>query len=218
MRGLCFEHPAWALPGTAAWPEMDSHRLAPAQRQDLAEVLPYLGCGEVSAVLAFSGRLLRRLPLSARQGLRAMAHDEQRHALLIEQLQKTLPAPRLALDGPRIALFFQRLESEDAALHLAHIAALDRAVCQLLQPLLRRGAALSAAPAVHRALCALRQDEARHVRMARLLAQQCGAPAALQQRLDHDIRVRLQAILQPVHVTLARLAAPLDVPHQAAAA
>lgn len=181
--------------------------LSAEQRQDLAEVLPYLACGEVSAVHAFSGRLLQGVPLAAQATLRAIAQDEMAHARLIDGLQKCLPPPQQPPQAARLAMFFRRLESSDPAEHLARVAALDRAVCQILQPLLRPGRVLSQAPALHGALCALRQDEARHVRMARNVAHQLGVSSLHQQSLNRSIRERLTRLLAPVVPALTRLSA-----------
>lgn len=212
VQNRCFGVRPWTADLT---PAKDLHAalaceaLAPEHRQDLADVLPYLACGEVSAVLAFTGRLWHQLPPAARHALRAMAQDERRHAQLIEQLQQVLPPPRQTPDPQRVAMFFRRLESSDAARHLAHIAALDRAVCQVLHPLLRRDAPIGVAHELHRALCALRQDEARHVRAARSLAHQLGFCPQHQPALERDIQQRLQILLQPVQASLVSLATPL---------
>jgi 1,2-phenylacetyl-CoA epoxidase catalytic subunit len=208
MRNVCLEYtPAWTGVSVPAWTDMavDSHGLNDSQRQDLADVLPYLACGEASAVHAFSGRLSQQLPLAARATLSAIVQDEMGHALWIEALQKTLPPPQRPPQAARLLMFFRRLESAQPAEHLAHVAALDRAVCQLLHPMLRRGGVISQAPDLHRALCALRQDEARHVRMSRAMAQQLGMSAGRQALLNQSIGARLLSLLQPVRPALARL-------------
>lgn len=182
-------------------------RLTPSQCQDLADVLPYLACGEVSAVHAFSGRLFKGVPENAQLILRAIAQDELAHAQLIDALQQSLPPAMNCPDSGRLAMFFKRMESSDPAEHLARVAALDRAVCQLLQPLLRQGAVLSQCPDIYAALSGLRQDEARHVRMARDVASQMGITAAHQLQLNRTVRARLLRLLVPVQSALERLAA-----------
>lgn len=184
---------------------LDCNGLSVPQRQDLADVLPYLACGEASAVHAFSGRLLQNLPPAAQVTLGVIAQDELRHAGLMEMLQSVLPPPRQAIQIARLHVFFRRMESSDPAQHLAHVAALDRAVCQLLHPLLLPGSAISQAPSLHRALCALRQDEARHVHMARTMAKQLGIAQERQSQLNLTVRVRLASLLQPVRPALDRL-------------
>lgn len=181
--------------------------LTHAQCQDLAEIVPYLACGEASAVHAFSGRLLLGVPADAQATLSAIAQDEMAHARLMDALQKSLPPAQQPPQAARLAMFFRRLESHDPAEHLARVAALDRAVCQVLHPLLRPGCVLSQSPTLYGALCALRQDEARHVRMARDVARNLGLSASRQQLLDRSIRERLQHLLEPVRPALERLAA-----------
>lgn len=188
--------------------------LSDSHRQDLADVLPYLACGEVSAVHAFSGRLLLAVPEDAQATLKAIARDEMAHARLMEALQSCLPAATQPPNAARLAMFFRRLESSDPAEHLGRVAALDRAVCQVLQPLLRQGCAISQSPAIHKALCALRQDEARHVRMARDMARQLGLSMTRQQQLNHAIRQRLQGLLEPVRPALGRLAENVNIQPQ----
>jgi len=175
-------------------------------RQDLADVLPYLACGEASAVHAFTGRLPQALSDSAAQVLRRIADDEQGHADLIAAIQAELPAPSEGLSSSRLLVFFKRLEAADPAEHLARVAALDRAVCRLLQPLLRVGAAVSHAPSLYLALAGLRQDESRHVRWARGMAQQMGVTPEHQQALNEQMQRRLDRLMQPVGPALARLA------------
>ncbi len=187
---------------------LDCTGLNTSQQQDLADVLPYLACGEASAVHAFTGRLCQKLPEGTQATLRAIAQDEMAHARLIEALQASLPSPQQAPHPARVAMFFRKLESSQPAEHLAHIAALDRAVCQLLHPLLATSCAISRSPNLHRALCALRQDEARHVNLARSLARQMGMSQSRQSALNRDIRQRLQWLLQPVSSALGRLAMP----------
>ena len=179
--------------------------LAAQHRQDLADVLPYLACGEESAVYAFTGRLQLALPADAAQMLQRIANDEQGHADLIAAIQAELPAAQTSISPLRLAHFFRRIEAASPAEHLARVAALDWAVCKLLQPLLRIGGPVSQAPLLHSAMCDLRQDEARHVRLARSLAQQMGFSATLQIELNLDMQQRLQRLMQPVHASLQRL-------------
>jgi hypothetical protein len=54
-------------------------------------------------------------------------------------------------------------------------------------------------------MCDLRQDEARHVRLARSLAQQMGFSITKQTALNLDMQQRLQRLMQPVHAALQRL-------------
>lgn len=179
--------------------------LDPHQRQDLADLLPYLACGEVSAVHAFGGRLQGRVLGQAQVLLQQIAADERRHAALIMSMQKQLPSPRGCLAPTQLAIFFQRLEATDPAEHLARVSALDRAVCRLLQPLLKKGGVLSRAPQLHQDLCALRRDEARHVRLTRRMASDMGCSVDRQMQLNQSIQVRLTALMSSVADVLLRM-------------
>ncbi len=171
----------------------------------LADALPFLRCGEESAVHAFGRRLARRHANDDAQALAAITADEVRHAAWLESLAAQLPAPLAAPDAEVMAAFFRGLLTRDPALHFARIAALDLAVCALLQPLVGRGTCLIAAPQVHAGLRAIRTDEARHVRVARRCAHALGWQPEAQRSLDLELRDQLAALLQPVQASLARL-------------
>ncbi|RQO59935.1 3-oxoacyl-ACP synthase [Paucibacter sp. KBW04] len=188
-----------------AWPPDLIQGLSTAQAQHLADLLPFLACGEESAVFAFEGSLLAAVPAAAQAVLQGIASDERRHADLLAHLRQLLPQPRLQISFARLAFFFRRLQASQVDEHLARVAALDLAVCRLLQVLLHPQAGLAAAPGLHRALCELRQDEARHVRQARSLARQLGCSAQRQAALDEAMRLRLLALLQPVAASLQSL-------------
>lgn len=165
-------------------------RLADAQAQALAELLPVLGCGEEAAALAFDGLADRRPGLApARHALRAIAAEERGHDLIIRTLASALPPPR-RFAATRIAArrFHVQLGRGGAALHLARIAALDSAVCTALGRLLKPGLPIAADPVSFAALRGIQRDEARHVRVSRELAIAFGADqpmrdAAAQARL-----------------------------------
>ncbi len=176
-----------------------------SQCQDLADVLPYLACGEISAVYAFSGRLQDGVTAETHTLLAHIAADERRHAELILSLQKELPPPRQEIGPSRLAMFFQRLEAGHPAEHLARVSALDRAVCRLLQPLLKKGGAISRAPQLHHDLCALRRDEARHVRLTRRMASDMGCSNERQLLLNATIQQRLVTLMSPVADALRRM-------------
>ncbi len=171
----------------------------------LADALPFLRCGEESAVHAFGRRLARCHASDDGQALAAITADEARHAAWLEALAAQLPAPHAAPDAEFMAAFFRGLLTRDPALHFARIAALDLAVCALLQPMVGSGTCLIAAPRVHAGLRAIRTDEARHVRVARRCARALGWQPAAQRRLDLELRDQLAGLLQPVQASLARL-------------
>jgi rubrerythrin len=171
----------------------------------LADALPFLRCGEESAVHAFGRRLARHHAGGEGQALAAIAADEVRHAAWLEALAAQLPAPPAVPDAEAMSAFFRGLLTRDPALHFARIAALDLAVCALLQPLVASGTCMVAAPRVHAGLRAIRSDEARHVRVARRCARALGWQPEAQRRLDLALREQLAALLEPVQASLARL-------------
>ena len=83
-------------------------------------------------------------------------------------------------------------------MHFAHIAALDLAVCDILRPLTASAGPLGSAPLVMAGLRAIRQDEARHVRVARDCARALGFDTARLREAEAEIRQSLAALLAPV--------------------
>jgi hypothetical protein len=181
--------------------------LSPGQRQDLADLLPFLACGEESAAHVFAHSLQAAVPARFWPSLDQIAQDEHRHAELLSGLRDELPRPNPSISPTRLIFFFKRLETPDPAEHLARVAALDLAVCRLLQPLLRHGAAISRAPALHAALSQLRADESGHVRLARRLAGELGFESENLVQLNRALSARLNTLLAPVAPALARLGA-----------
>ena len=197
--------PDFASPLSLSLPNLDTHQLPADVALALADTLPFLRCGEESAVHAFGRRLARRHASGDGEALAAISADEARHAAWLEALAARLPAPVTEPDAGVMAAFFRGLLTRDPALHFARIAALDLAVCALLQPLVANGTCLIAAPQVHAGLRAIRTDEARHVRVARRCARALGWQPEAQRRLDLELRGELAALLQPVQASLARL-------------
>src|SRR5271156_3981798 len=141
--------------------------LTDSQAFALASLLPLMICGEDSAESAFAhhGRCeLWEEPI--RRSFAAIERDENRHARWLRGLQSALPfvAPDLAYET-RVRRFFRRMGSTRLEVHLARIASLDSAVCQILGRL-RRTPALQSAP-LQRLFSALHRDEARHVAISR---------------------------------------------------
>jgi hypothetical protein len=173
--------------------------------QALSNALPFLRCGEESAVHAFGRRLARNGIAAEQAALDAITADEARHAAWLEALAQALPAGDTAPDAVAMATFFRRLLTRDPALHFARIAALDLAVCAILRPLAGRHGALAASPPVTDGLRAIHRDEARHVRTARHCAARLGWSTAQQRSLDQSMRGDLAALLEPVRASLLRL-------------
>ena len=201
---VCF---AWTrLPArSAADAPLDADALPDDVSAALADALPFLRCGEESAVHAFGRRLARRAAHTDRAVLDAITADEARHARWLEALAADLPAARTAPADDAMQTFFRRLLTRDPALHFARVAALDLAVCALLRPLVARDSALAIAPRVRAGLLAIRSDEARHVRVARDCARAAGLGIAQQRRIDRTLRSDLARLLTPVRASLERL-------------
>lgn len=197
--------PLPAVAGPGVMKTSLSTGLSDSQRQDLADLLPFLACGEESAAHVFGHSLQSTVPASFWPTLNQIAQDEHRHAELLSGLRDELPRPNASISLTRLIVFFKRLETPDPAEHLARVAALDLAVCRLLQPLLRHGAAISRAPALYAALSQLRADEAGHVRVTRRMAGELGYQPENQVQLNRTLRARLNTLLAPVAPALARL-------------
>jgi hypothetical protein len=204
MAPVCFMRPPRAA-HEAATLDIDASALLPDVALALANAVPFLRCGEESAVHAFGRRLVHSDDAMEQRALEAIGADEERHAAWLQALAAALPAPTCALDPDALTPFFRRLLTRDKALHFARIAALDLAVCALLRPLVARHGPLAAAPTVIGGLRAIRHDEARHVRVARDCAYRLGWPAASQRGLDQSMREELGALLAPVNGSLRRL-------------
>ena len=198
---VCFARarPAAPVPG------IDARALPGDVALALANALPFLRCGEESAVHAFGRRLAHAGDAAQRRALDAITADEARHAAWLAALAAALPVPDRFAPAESMASFFRRLLTRDAALHFARIAALDLAVCAILHPLVAAGSVLAAAPQVLDGLRDIRRDEARHVRVARDCAQRLGLGAAQQRALDLALHDELAELLAPIGASLARL-------------
>ena len=201
MPALCFAR-ARPVPDLVA---IDTSRLADDVALALAQALPFLRCGEESAVHAFGRRLMHSADPAEQLTLANITADEQRHANWLAALAAALPTAHGGLDAEPSARFFRSLLTRDKALHFARIAALDLAVCGLLRPLVASGSVLASAPQVVEGLRSIRRDEARHVRVARGCAQRLGWSARAQHTLDGTMRDELAVLLAPMHTSLLRL-------------
>ena len=199
---VCFAH---RRPSAATPHRIDTRALPHTAAQALADALPFLQCGEESAVHAFGRRLAGTAGLAEQAALDAITADEQRHANWLEALAAALPTPRAQPDAGAMAAFFRRLLTRDPALHFARIAALDLAVCAILHPLAASRGALAAAPEVSNGLAAIRRDEARHVHVAHHCAGALGFSVADQRALDLAMRAELTGLLAPVRASLGAL-------------
>lgn len=184
---------------------IDCSALSSQQAQDLSNALPFLACGEESAVHAFGSSLLKQVSQDEQAAMLRIAQDEFRHALWLERLRRALPPPCIHLPEHAMQLFFRRLLTRDAAKHFARVAALDGAVCQLLAPLLHQRASIQCAPELRSGLLAIVRDEARHVQVARQMAARLGMSSAGQTAINQEITQALDALLLPIASSLQRL-------------
>lgn len=152
----------------------------------IARLLGLLRTGEQSAEVAF-----RRMSASpavegtVRTTLLSIAADEARHDRL---LATGSAATGVAAIPPERAVrrFFARLQSRELGTHLARVAGLDACVCQVLACVVGAGGGLPGPLAI--ALHTIRQDEGRHVRLARELARRVGTSEATMSELELDTR------------------------------
>ncbi len=180
------------------------------QAQALACLVGLMRAGEQSANQAFeriAGRLSATQFAHALPSLRAIAADEARHDRLLAGAARAIDGewPRVR---PRVRRFFMRLESRDPRVHLARIASLDGAVCQLLSAVLSRGLGTTHTTLRHpllETLAAIRADEGRHVRIARALARELGQDAASFRAFDLETRHRFSDVLGHFDGALATL-------------
>lgn len=185
---------------------IDCTGLSALDAQDLANALPFLACGEESAVHAFGGSLLRDIAPNEQVTMAAIAEDELRHATWLERLRIALPEPNISLPDEGMARFFRKLLTRKPALHFARVAALDLAVCHLLAPLLHAKASLISATEVRNGLLSIVRDEARHVQFAKQTAQRLGLNEQAQTQVNLAIEQQLAVLLAPVTPGMLRLA------------
>ncbi|UVO53483.1 3-oxoacyl-ACP synthase [Sphingomonas sp. SUN039] len=175
---LCFEIDS-SLPATPV-------RVAPSARLTddaaaaLAMLIPLLGCGEEAAAMAFDALSDIAAFQIESEALGVIASEERVHDALLRGIRAALPVPvgteRLLVSARR---FHIRLQSGGPTAHLARIAALDAAVCLILGRLTQRQGAVARDPVICGVLRRIRNDEARHVAVARQLVMRHGTPAAL---------------------------------------
>ena len=173
---------------------------------DLANCLPFLACGEESAVHAFSHSLLKDISSEEAKEMQAIAEDELRHARYLESLRCELPAPSIHLPVDATSRFFRRLLTKNSAKHFAQIAALDLNVCRLLSPLLHPQAGLRNAPQVREILGSITRDEARHVKVARKMAFKLGCTPLAFAGIHQEIEQQLATLIAPIRTSHDRLA------------
>ncbi len=173
--------------------------------QALADTLPFLLCGEESAVHAFSSTLMRPSASSEHAVLSAIAEDEARHAQWLGLLAARLPLPFKQLDAMHMQHFFRSMLTRHRGLHFARVAALDLSVCSLLHGITQPSSPLKSEAWVMRLLKNILKDEGRHVRLARGMAARLGVSAEQQRAVDKEVASSLAKLLQPVNSALSTL-------------
>lgn len=149
--------------------------------QALANLLPLLACGEEAAALAF-GRLGRnsRFDICIARSLNLIEAEENVHEELLTMMATLLPPPQNVQASRRAAREFHlQLLGKCPIKHLARIAAIDAAVCTIFARLTASGRPLQRDPSVIATLRGIHRDEARHVRISRMIALRHGKPMAL---------------------------------------
>jgi len=160
----CYAARSWLTAEPEACLELDLH-----VAQGLADLLPMILCGEVSAELAFEHALqafCSKLYPDLYCGIKQIIADEKRHAEQLYILSKFLPSPNKR-DTAKLAVHFLRsLVSQNLSIHLVRLSALDIGVCVVLSTL------CSAIPInenkyLSQLFTSIRRDEGRHVRITR---------------------------------------------------
>jgi len=140
-----------------------------AEAEALATFMPYLLCGEESAVHAFyrESRRQRKANVAAQQLFLRIAREEKVHELMLNRLVSELPQPKHLEAMRRMGHdFFVGLADPDPGVHFARVAALDSGVCKIMA-VLCAAPKVSRVPAVFRVFNKVRADERTHVRISR---------------------------------------------------
>lgn len=170
-----------------------------------------LCCGEESAVFAFQ-RLAGRdaLLLESQQQLLRIAREEEGHELLLSGLRAGLPAPPAdrALQG-RLRRFFLSLESREAGVHFARLAALDSAVCRILTELQSARGYVRDQPEISQIFGRIHREEANHVQTALVLGREFLSRGQFLQEME-STRLRLSALLMERADAFERMAVDPD--------
>ena len=195
----------------------DCFGLPTAAAQALAEVLPVLICGEVSAETVFTSAgemFTRRGEAALGEALASIANDELRHAQWLAYLRAGLPSPRASGAARAVTRFLRGLHTHELATHLARVAALDAAVCLVLARACARTAPLAAHPVPFGIFNRIRKDEGRHVRISRRCANALGLPAGAAAQAQREVHAQFAELLLPWGDSLETLGISLARLHQ----
>ena len=119
--------------------------------------------------------------------------DEQRHDALLSHHAAAMSP--VAVDHAA-RHFFRRLETREPAVHLARIASIDAAGCQILSHMLAPAARMDPTGNLANALSSIRRDEGRHIRIARRLALDLGVDAATLNEISSTVRHSFAKLLE----------------------
>lgn len=137
----------------------------------LSRIIATMMCGEESATHVFNNegrRLSEKAIGESTSVMYRIAGEEAEHENLLNLISRQVPTPDdLDTLRSRTRFFFIRVASREPAIHFSRIVGLDSGVCMSLSSMLQPGAAISAAPEIHRILRHIWKDEASHVRVSR---------------------------------------------------
>lgn len=192
QRGQCFAMSRRRRPVACSPLHIDD-----TAQQALANLLPFLLCGEESAAWGFS-LLPSTFTVSeeACHTLQRIAAEELVHEQYLEGLRLALPPSTETAPLDATKAFFVSLAHDNVSDHLAKIIALDASVCVILAALLDRRSAIAADPVTHQLASRIRHDEAGHVRACREVLASLDNPRPAADSI-YDLRTQLIAVLQP---------------------
>ena len=165
--------------------------------QGLADLLPTLLCGEASAEMVFTHAVkafsLEESP-DLHHALCQIVADEKRHGEQLFILSQHLPSPNKRATAKHAVRFLRSLASDDLAIHLARLSAIDIGVCIVLA-LVCRAPPIIKNDYVNRLLTLIRRDEGRHVRVTRRCAEVLGLNMMIEKKEKIQVLKAFSALL-----------------------
>ncbi|USD67907.1 hypothetical protein [Vibrio sp. SCSIO 43136] len=181
--------------------------------QALARLLPLLICGEQSSQWVFHNERERLIAQGQQESVEAFEEivaDEQYHEVALEAVMNKLPQPKDITSIKRRSQRFYTLLGRQETLgdHFAQIACLDALVCQIMKVMEK-----SALGADHpfTLLCrAIKQDEAKHVSIAKKHAKKLGFDRSEWHQFQHNVALKLRVLLESEQQAFSVLNVDLD--------
>ena len=181
MKQRCFPLPEASVSAPVQHPLLQwlasdydlTENLSAVQQQALARLVPLLLCGEQSAVHVFNSEYNRQQ--QSRRYLAEIEADERLHEEALQQLLEQLPDVTGMHKIKRQAqLFYARIQqaTDSVAAHFYTISQLDACVCVLMNAVANSSIKGSRAA---RLFTLIKQDEARHVSIAKKHARELQA-------------------------------------------